>query len=150
MSEEARPVNITTATHALTSMAHANPRRDWSGQDCTTFSAFPAKSAGQTRNASRIALLAVAGSVPSVRWPFDRRVDPAHARGVIAVGTAVLVGIPAVLATLHAANSQFRWWWPTDWMTAPSIIFVGGCLLVAIPVRRFSGPGDARPGRYPV
>ena len=55
---------------------------------------------------------------------------------MIAVGTAVLVGIPAVLATLHAADTQFRWWWPTNWMAIPSVIFLAGCLLVAVPVRR--------------
>jgi hypothetical protein len=60
---------------------------------------------------------------------------------VIAVGTAVLVGIPAVLATLHAADSQFRWWWPTNWMAVPSVIFVAGCLLVAVPVRRSPNQG---------
>jgi tetratricopeptide (TPR) repeat protein len=60
---------------------------------------------------------------------------------VIAVGTAVLVGIPAVLATLHAADSQFRWWWPTNWMAVPSVIFVAGCLLVAVPIRRFPAQG---------
>jgi hypothetical protein len=65
---------------------------------------------------------------------------------VIAVGTAVLVGIPAVLATLHAADSQFRWWWPTNWMAVPSVIFLAGCLLVAVPVRRSPLPGDDRVG----
>ena len=85
-----------------------------------------------------------------MRWPFDRRVDAAHAWGVIAVGTAVLVGLPAVLATLHAADARFRWWWPTNWMAIPSIIFAAGCLLVAIPVRRTPDPraaGAASPPR---
>jgi hypothetical protein len=54
----------------------------------------------------------------------------------VGTATAFLVGIPAVLATLHAADSQFRWWWPTDWMAVPSVIFFAGCLLVAIPVRQ--------------
>ncbi|MGA2826142.1 MAG: hypothetical protein ABSF03_08460 [Streptosporangiaceae bacterium] len=88
-----------------------------------------------------------------MRWPFDRRVDAAHAWGVIAVGTAVLVGIPAVLATLHAADSQFRWWWPTSWMAVPLIIFIAGCLLVAVPVRRSPDPrpsGAASPARSAV
>ena len=69
---------------------------------------------------------------------------------MIAVGTAVLVGLPAVLATLHAADARFRWWWPTSWMAIPSIIFAAGCLLVAIPVRRTPDPhvaGAASPPR---
>ena len=45
------------------------------------------------------------------------------------------------LATLHAADSQFRWWWPTNWMAVPSVIFVAGCLLVAVPVRRSPAQG---------
>lgn len=35
-----------------------------------------------------------------------------------------------------AADSQFRWWWPTNWMAVPSAIFFVGRLLVAVPVRR--------------
>ena len=72
---------------------------------------------------------------------------------MIAVGTAVLVGIPAVLATLHAADSQFRWWWPTNWMAVPLVIFIAGCLLVAVPVRRSPDPrpsGAASPARSAV
>jgi hypothetical protein len=76
-----------------------------------------------------------------VRWPFDRRVEATHAWGVIAVGTAVLTGIPAVLATLYAADTQFRWWWPTNWMAVPSVIFFAGCLLVAVPIRRSPAQG---------
>ena len=60
---------------------------------------------------------------------------------MIAVGTAGLIGIPAVLATLHAADSQFRWWWPTNWMAVPSVIFCVGFLLVAVPVRRSPDKG---------
>ena len=62
---------------------------------------------------------------------------------MIAVGTAVLVGIPAVLDPLHAADAHLRWWWPTSWMAVPSVIFVAGCLLVAVPVRRSPAPGAA-------
>ena len=49
--------------------------------------------------------------------------------------------LPGPLATLHAADSQFRWWWPTNWMAVPSVIFVAGCLLVAVPVRRSPAQG---------
>lgn len=71
-----------------------------------------------------------------MKWPYERRVDPAHAWGVIAVGTAGLVTIPTVLATLHATDSHFQWWWPTNWMIAPAVIFLMGMALVALPVRR--------------
>jgi WD40 repeat protein len=66
---------------------------------------------------------------------------------VAAVGTALLVGIPAILATLHAGDSQFRWWWPTDWMAVPSVIFLSGCFLAAIPVRRSADQHAVGAGR---
>jgi len=71
-----------------------------------------------------------------VKWPYKRRIDPAHAWGVVAVGSAGLVAIPAILATLHATDSQFRWWWPTNWMAIPAAIFLIGVALAALPIRR--------------
>ena len=58
-----------------------------------------------------------------------------------------MVGLPAVLATLHAADARFRWWWPTNWMALPLIIFAAGCLLVTAPVRRSPHPRTAPPAR---
>jgi hypothetical protein len=59
----------------------------------------------------------------------------------------VLVGILTALATLHAADAQFRWWWPTSWMAAPLAIIGMGCLLIIVPVRRTPGGGEADAGR---
>jgi TIR domain len=92
-----------------------------------------------------------------VNWPYERRVDPAHAWGVIAVGSAGLAGIPTILATLHATDSHFQWWWPTDWMIAPAVIFLTGMTLAALPVRRAeratraateAGAGGEEPGAH--
>jgi hypothetical protein len=83
------------------------------------------------------------GSVRSVKWPYTRRIDPAHAWGVVAVGTALLVAIPTILATLHASDSQFLWWWPTDWMVVPLAIFLAGAGLLVVPVRRPEQPAQA-------
>ena len=71
-----------------------------------------------------------------VKWPYKRRVDAAHAWGVVAVGTAGLVAIPTILATLHATDSHFRWWWPTTWMVLPAAIFLVGLGLTVLPVMR--------------
>ena len=71
-----------------------------------------------------------------MKWPYEGRVDAAHAWGVIAVGTAGLVAIPTILATLHAADSHFRWWWPTNWMIVPAAIFLVGLGLTVLPVMR--------------
>jgi hypothetical protein len=84
-----------------------------------------------------------AGSVRSVKWPYSRRIDPAHAWGVVAVGTALLIAIPTILATLHASDSQFLWWWPTDWMVVPLAIFLAGAGLLVVPVRRAGQPAQA-------
>jgi TIR domain len=76
-----------------------------------------------------------------VKWPREGRIDPAHAWGVVAVGTAGLVAIPTILATLHATDTTFLWWWPTGWMAIPAAIFLAGTALVALSARR--------PGRAP-
>lgn len=70
-----------------------------------------------------------------MKWTRAGRVDPAHAWGVVAVGSAGLVAIPTILATLHAADSHFRWWWPTAWMAIPAAFFVSGAVLVALSIR---------------
>jgi hypothetical protein len=71
-----------------------------------------------------------------VKWPYQRRVDAAHAWGMAAVGTAGLVAIPTILATLHATDDHFRWWWPTNWMIVPAAIFLVGLALTVLPVMR--------------
>lgn len=81
----------------------------------------------------------MAGSLCCVKWPHERRIDPAHAWGVVAVGTAGLVALPTILATLHAADAHFRWWWPSGWMAVPAAIFAAGAALVALSAR----PGNA-------
>ena len=52
----------------------------------------------------------------------------------MAVGIAGVIGTD--LATLHANETNFRWWWPTGWMAAPAAIFVVGLLLLFVPLRR--------------
>jgi NACHT domain-containing protein len=52
----------------------------------------------------------------------------------VAVGIAGVIGTD--LATLHANETNFRWWWPTGWMVAPAAIFVVGLLLLFVPLRR--------------
>jgi hypothetical protein len=71
-----------------------------------------------------------------MKWPYDKRLEAAHAWGVVAVGTAGIVGLPTVLATSDAPYHYFRWWWPTNWMLVPVIVFVIGLLLTGVPVRR--------------
>jgi len=56
-----------------------------------------------------------------VKWPYKQRADLVHAWGIVAVGTAGLIAIPTILATLNAADSRFRWWWPTGWMAVPAV-----------------------------
>jgi hypothetical protein len=54
----------------------------------------------------------------------------------VALGSLFLLGIPAILATLNAGKSAFRWWWPTNWMIVPAIIVAVGLVLVVVPLRR--------------
>ena len=71
-----------------------------------------------------------------MRWPYDKRAEATHAWGALAVGTAMLIGIPTVLATIHATEPHFRWWWPTTWMMLPLVIIAIGLVLLLVPVRR--------------
>jgi hypothetical protein len=81
-----------------------------------------------------------------VRWPYDKRADATHAWGALGVGTAMLIGIPTVLATIHATDPHFRWWWPTTWMMLPLVIIAIGLVLLLAPVRR---SGVERPALHP-
>jgi hypothetical protein len=76
-----------------------------------------------------------------VRWPFDKRVDPALAWGVLGVGATFLVGLPALLAIRHSSG-PFRAWWPTDWMMLPYMACAVGVVLILVPLRRSAGRGD--------
>ena len=77
-----------------------------------------------------------AGKLRCVKWRYDARVDPVHAWGTVTLGAAGIIGLPTVLATLHATDSHFRWWWPTNWMIVPVAILAIGMVLLALPLRR--------------
>ncbi len=85
-----------------------------------------------------------------MKWPFSRRIESAHAWGVVAVGTAGLIAIPTILASLHATDPHFRWWWPTGWMAVPLAIFVIGAVLAALPLLRGEQTALAVPAPAPV
>jgi hypothetical protein len=71
-----------------------------------------------------------------MRWPYDKRAEAAHAWGAIGVGAAGVIGIWTVLATLHANEPNFRWWWPTNWTAVPLALVALGVMLLLIPIRR--------------
>ena len=71
-----------------------------------------------------------------MRWPYDKRAEATHAWGALGVGTAGIIGILTVLATVHATDKHFRWWWPTNWTTLPLVIACIGLVLLIAPVRR--------------
>jgi len=78
-----------------------------------------------------------------MHWPFSRRADPVHAWGTITVAIGVAGVIAAELATLHANQPHFRWWWPTNWLVIPVVILLVGILLLVIPVRRSQEGGKS-------
>lgn len=69
-----------------------------------------------------------------MRWPFNRRADPVHAWGALTVAVGIAAVIGTDLATLHANEANYRWWWPTNWMAVPAGIFVVGLLLLFVPL----------------
>ena len=78
----------------------------------------------------------LSGMLQLMRWPYNTRIEPVHAWGVLTVGTAGLVGIPTVLVALHVGDGSFRWWWPTNWMFIPAALLFTGFLLLIVPLRR--------------
>lgn len=76
-----------------------------------------------------------AGKLPGMRWPFDNRAESTQAWGVLTVAVAIATGIAEELATLHASESGFLWWWPTDWLVVTLIIFVIGLTFLFFPGR---------------
>jgi hypothetical protein len=79
-----------------------------------------------------------------VRWPYDKRAEATHAWGALGVGTASVIGILTVLATIHASDRHFRWWWPTNWTALPLVIVAIGMVLLIVPVRRSPMESSAR------
>src|ERR1019366_122713 len=71
-----------------------------------------------------------------MRWPYNERVDTAHAWGTVAAGIAVIGIIVTTLAATHANDPHFHWWWPTNWLTIPVAIVAIGLLMLVAPLRR--------------
>lgn len=71
-----------------------------------------------------------------MRWPFSRRIEPTHAWGIVALGTAFVIGLAQELAGLNGSHAGFRWWLPTNWMALPIAILVIGAVSLVVPVRR--------------
>lgn len=59
------------------------------------------------------------------------------------MGAAGVGVIWTVLATLHATDPHFRWWWPTNWTAVPLAVVALGVMLLLIPIRRSK---DRSPG----
>ena len=69
-----------------------------------------------------------------MRWPYDRRVNPAHAWGTVAAGIAIAGLVYAARAlNPHTAKS---WGWPTNWMIVPVVVLGLGLILLFVPVQR--------------
>jgi hypothetical protein len=70
-----------------------------------------------------------------MQWPFDKRLDAAHAWGIAGVGFTALVALPGLLALEHT-KGPFLVWWPTDWMAVPVGVFTAGVVLLFLPIRK--------------
>lgn len=87
-----------------------------------------------------------------MRWPYNARVDTAHAWGAVGSGIAISGVVVGALAVLHASDPHFRWWWPTNWMIIPVVIVLVGLIMVVVPLRRHdhqSKEGSERPPELP-
>ena len=88
--------------------------------------------------------------MPIMRWPYNKRADPTYAWGTIGTAVAIAAIIVTALVTLHANNSHFRWWWPTDWMAIPAAILIVGLILLVLPIQRSPAVPGTISGRLPL
>lgn len=70
-----------------------------------------------------------------MRSPYNKRADPTYAWGMITAAIAIAAIIVTALVTLHASDSHFRWWWPTNWMAIPVTMLLIGLIILIFPVR---------------
>lgn len=70
-----------------------------------------------------------------MRWPFNARIDAVHAWGMVGAGIAVAGIIVGALAATHASESNFHWWWPTNWLIIPVGFVVIGLVIALVPFR---------------
>lgn len=80
-----------------------------------------------------------------MKWPYNKRFDPALGGAVITVGVAGLFGIPGILASLNASHPHYHWAWPTNWMAVPAALVVIGFGLLVVPWRRVEPPESLPP-----
>jgi hypothetical protein len=71
-----------------------------------------------------------------MRWPYNARIDKAHAWGTVGSGITIAAAVAGALASLHTNDPHFRWWWPTSWMIVPVGIVLIGLIMVLVPLRR--------------
>lgn len=76
--------------------------------------------------------------VKRLKWPCNKRVDPAQALAFAGLGAVFLVAVAGILATLDASKPHYRWAWPTNWMAVPAAVVVIGLGLLVVPVKRLN------------
>jgi hypothetical protein len=70
------------------------------------------------------------GRTASERTPLT------YAWGTITAAIALAAIVITALVTLHANDSRFRWWWPTNWMAIPAAMLVIGLIVLVLPIRK--------------
>lgn len=71
-----------------------------------------------------------------MKWPYTRRVSPGTALAVIGLGIAVAAVLIPTFESLQGTRKGYCWWWPTGWMTVPTVLIGLGLILLVVPVLR--------------
>jgi len=69
-----------------------------------------------------------------MKWPYTRRVSSGTAWAVTSLGVATGLSLMGIFEGLQGTRPGYCWWWPTGWMTVPTVVTALGLVLLLVPV----------------
>ncbi len=82
------------------------------------------------------------GGVPTVRRPYNARLDSAAAWDMVAADAVIIITAMAVLATVNGSHPPFCSWWPTGRMVILARATVIGLIMALVSLRHCEDVND--------